>query len=167
MDDDDHVEPPQRAELRQSDAGSAEEAFQDYLRHLDRMPPPYDDATRFIRQRDIERHREWLARAFRPQIPRQAPPFRPSRLKRYTALLHTKAIALLDRGSIVIETNGDELRAEIHRFPDGSAVLETECGGSAGMRPLQADDFDSERFAVYLESALFNARVRPIADQEI
>ena len=97
------------------------------------------------------------------------PPFRPSRLRRYRELLVNKARALIDRGSIGIQTNGEPLLARIHRFPDGTAVLESEYrspyGRSHDATRIDPDRLDPEVIAKLLENALLNARVRPIAGQ--
>ena len=105
-----------------------------------------------------------------PQDP--PPPFRPSRLRKYRPLLLRKAEALLERGEIIVETNGGEpLRARILRFHDGTAVFEYDYrsahGSGRGMTRLEPDDVDPEVLVVYLDTAFLNARVRPVAGQEI
>jgi len=82
-----------------------------------------------------------------------------------------KAEALLERGSIVIETNGEPLDARILRFPDGTAVLETTYrsayGSGEGQRRLEPEHLRADVVASDLEVALLNARVRPVAGQEV
>jgi hypothetical protein len=99
------------------------------------------------------------------------PPFRLSRLRKYRPLLRAKAQALIERGEIVIETNGRPLRARILWFSDGTGVLEYDYrsphGSSHGKTRLEPPHLDAEILAQYLETAFRNARVRPVAGQEI
>jgi len=86
-------------------------------------------------------------------------------------LLRAKARVLLEHGTIVIETNGHPLNARILRFRDGTAVFEYDYesphGSSHGKTRMDLASLETETVAHYLEMALLNARVRPLADQDV
>ena len=132
-----------------------------------------DDAERYMRERarTLAEEEEKVREASDSPVADPPPPFRSSRLRRYRELLLHKAEALIERGSIEVQTNGEPLSAWVRTFPDGTAVL--EClhrdahGTSSGMTKLDTRRLEPDVIAKLLENAFLNARVRPVAGQAI
>ncbi|MHB8511958.1 MAG: hypothetical protein ACYDCC_07215 [Actinomycetota bacterium] len=80
------------------------------------------------------------------------------------------AEALIERGTVDIVTNGAPLHAELHIFSDGTGVFEysfgAPYGSSSRMSRVEAQTLSATHVARYLEHALLNCKVRPMAGQD-
>jgi hypothetical protein len=132
-----------------------------------------DEAARYMHRKASERLQQSRERMLGPMPNHsgEAPPFRPSRLRRYRALLELKAAALIERGTIDIVTNGEPIHAWLTMFSDGTGVFEylysASYGEGSGMTRVEKNSLTVEAVGSYLEKALLGSRVRPIAGQEI
>ncbi|MEX2457993.1 MAG: hypothetical protein WD770_03295 [Actinomycetota bacterium] len=135
------------------------------------MPPAADEFERHVRKVSDAQHQAWLesVTASPAASEHTAPvPFRPKRLKRYTALFEAAGRALHERREVSIETNaGVPMQFRIIRFRDGTSCLEHSLSGrSGGHERLDKRSDTAEELTRTIIGDFYGARVRPIAGQQ-